>query len=115
MYNQTYTQINKDEYVNNFQAGKYPMLVGNGTENDFENIISFKHGIPGFEFLGRFIVVPLNDFPPFKLLQSLEAPEVGMIILQTKFMELGEEINVSPEDLKKIHIEKNGDFDAYVI
>ncbi|MBC2455913.1 flagellar assembly protein FliW [Clostridium beijerinckii] len=45
-----------------------------------KNIINFKKGILGFEKLKKFILVDLKGYEPFKLLQSLENKEVGLIV-----------------------------------
>ena len=46
-----------------------------------ENIITFKKGIPGFEELKRYILVDLEGYEPFSLLQSLEDENIGMIVV----------------------------------
>ncbi len=112
---QTISKIQTENYLHRFHSGGYPMLNGNGTEVDFNNIINFVHGIPGFEFLNWFLIVPLIEYPPFRIFQSLDAPEVAMLILPSHFLELGDELAVKPEDLEKIKIKTNSSFETYVI
>lgn len=44
-----------------------------------ENTIIFNKGILGFDELKKFILVDLEEYEPFKLLQSLENDEIGLI------------------------------------
>lgn len=46
-----------------------------------KNIITFKKGIPGFEELKRYILVDLEGYEPFSLLQSIEDENIGMIVV----------------------------------
>lgn len=52
-------------------------------EIDYEekDIIHFKNGILGFEEHKNFIFTDLEGYEPFKLLQSLEEDEVGIIVV----------------------------------
>ena len=53
------TQLNtNDNFSYRFHSGEYQMLNGNGTDFDLSKIINFSNGIPGFEELSKFIVVP---------------------------------------------------------
>ena len=46
-----------------------------------ENIITFKKGIPGFEGFKKYILVNLEGYEPFSLLQSIEDENIGMIVV----------------------------------
>ncbi len=115
MINQTVSESQTENYLHRFHSGEYAMLNGNGTEVDFNNVIHFEQGIPGFEFLSQFLIVPLFEYPPFLVLQSLEAPEVAMLVLPSRFMELGDELDVKTEDLEKIQTKDKNGFETYVI
>lgn len=115
MINQTESQSNIETYIHRFHSGDYTMLNGNGTEVDFDGVIHFEQGIPGFEFLSQFLIVPLKEYPPFRILQSLEAPEIAMLVLPSQFMELGDELDVKTEDLEKIRAKSKNDFETHVI
>lgn len=49
-------------------------------EYDEKDIIIFKKEILGFNNKEKFVLVELEDYKPFKLLQSLEDEEVGLIL-----------------------------------
>lgn len=115
MINQTISEIETVNYLHRFRSGEYPLLNGNGKELDFSNVIHFEQGIPGFEFLSQFLIVPLYEYPPFRVLQSLEAPEVAMLVMPSHFMKLGNELDVKPEDLKKIQAKGKNGFETYLI
>jgi len=115
MINQTQHESQKENYLHLFHSGEYPMLNGNGTEVDFDDVIQFEQGIPGFEFLSQFLLVPLKEYPPFRVLQSLEEPKVAMLVLPARFMELGDELDVKKEDLEKIQAGSKSDFETHVI
>lgn len=53
---------------------------GTFTYNE-EDIITFKKGIMGFESLKKFIVVDIKENPLFKILQSVEDEDVGLVII----------------------------------
>ena len=76
----TYTsQI--DSFLYRFHSGEYQMLNGNGMDFDLNKIINFENGIPGFEELTKFIVVPLKEHTPFQVFQSLEEPPIAMLVI----------------------------------
>jgi flagellar assembly factor FliW len=50
-------------------------------EIDEQEIISFEHGIPGFEDNKRYIIQKYNDSSIFFVLQSVETAEVALIII----------------------------------
>ncbi|WP_020619538.1 flagellar assembly protein FliW [Paenibacillus daejeonensis] len=45
-----------------------------------DSIVVFKHGVPGFETLTRFVLIDLGEELPLRLLQSTERPEVSFFI-----------------------------------
>lgn len=51
-------------------------------EADQDNIIEFKNGIPGFEELKKFVIIPLSDDSPFMVVQSLDEVEVAFTVIE---------------------------------
>jgi flagellar assembly factor FliW len=45
-------------------------------------IIHFEEGLIGFSHLKDFVLMENDNLAPFRLLQSLEAPEVGFLVLE---------------------------------
>ncbi len=113
--NQISSHSQKEEFLHLFHSGGYPMLNGNGTEVDFDNVINFENGLPGFEILTSFIIVPLNEYPPFQVLQSLEAPEVSMLVMPSNLIELGDELMPTKDNLDSIMATGIKDFETFVI
>ncbi|QLY78772.1 flagellar assembly protein FliW [Clostridium intestinale] len=53
---------------------------GTFTYNE-EDIITFKKGIMGLENLKKFIIADIKENPVFKILQSIEDQDVGLVII----------------------------------
>lgn len=49
-------------------------------EIDASNIISFEHGIPGFEEEKEFIVLPIDDNSAFQVMQSIQTEKLAFIV-----------------------------------
>ena len=45
-----------------------------------EEVVTFVHGIPGFESLTRFAIAAPEGVEPFRIMQSLEQPEISFIL-----------------------------------
>lgn len=78
-------------------------------EYDNKNIITFKKGIPGFDGLTKFILVDLNDYEPFKLLQSLEDDEIGVIVTSPFEFDEKYEVNLNKEIISRLDIKEEKD------
>ena len=78
-------------------------------EYESGNIITFKKEIPGFEGLSEFILVDLKDYEPFKLLQSLEDDEIGVIVTSPFEFEEEYEVNLSKEIISRLEIKEEKD------
>ena len=104
-----------DSFLYRFHSGDYQMLNGNGTDFDLTNIIDFDNGIPGFEELSKFIVVPLKEHPPFQILQSLEAPPIAMFVIPIHHFESKQEIKIEKMDLTQINAKSQDETDIYFV
>lgn len=51
-------------------------------EAEQNNIIEFKHGLPGFEELKEFLLIPLSEDSPFMVIQSLDDVEVAFTVIE---------------------------------
>ncbi len=51
-------------------------------EAEQNNIIEFKHGLPGFEELKEFLLIPLSEDSPFMVIQSLDEVEVAFTVIE---------------------------------
>ena len=104
-----------DSFIYRFHSGEYQMLNGNGTDFDLSNIIDCDNGIPGFEELSKFIVVPLKEHSPFHVLQSLEAPPIAMFVIPIFHFESEQEIKIDKIDLNQIDAKSQDQTDAYFV
>ncbi|HJM47445.1 MAG: flagellar assembly protein FliW [Candidatus Marinimicrobia bacterium] len=104
-----------DSFLCRFHSGEYQMLNGNGTDFDLTNIIDFDNGIPGFEELSKFIVVPLIEHHPFQVLQSLEAPPIAMFVIPIHHFESKQEIKIERIDLEQIGVRSQDETDIYFV
>lgn len=69
------------------------------------NIITFSKGLPGFDKLRKFILLDLQEYEPFKLLQSLEDDEISLIVTSPYEFFKEYEIKLSEEVIKNLNIE----------
>ncbi|GEA29301.1 MULTISPECIES: flagellar assembly protein FliW [Clostridium] len=74
-------------------------------EYEENNIITFNKGIPGFNDLRNFILLDLQEYEPFKLLQSLENDEISLIVTSPYEFYNDYEIKLSEEIIKNLKID----------
>lgn len=80
------------------------IIIFNDMKVEQENTIEFIYGLPGFEMLTKFVIKDIEDYPPFKVLQSLEEPDISMLILDIRLLKIREQIKISFGELEKIEI-----------
>ncbi|NFO13111.1 flagellar assembly protein FliW [Clostridium botulinum] len=73
-------------------------------EYDEKDKITFKKGILGFEDLKEYILVDLKEFKPFKLLQSLEDEDVGLIVVSPFEFFKNYETKLNSKEIKRLEI-----------
>lgn len=78
-------------------------------EYDEKDIIILKKGILGFDNIEKFILVELEEYQPFKLFQSLEDDEVGLILTSPFEVCDDYEVNLSKEIQKRLKIDNEID------
>ena len=69
-----------------------------------KDIVTFKKGILGFEELKKFIIVDLEGYEPFKLLQSLENTDIGMVVTSPYEFFKDYKVKLSDETLETLQI-----------
>jgi len=77
--------------------------------------VKFHYGIPGFETLCDFTFEDLKDYPPFQLFRSLEEPELGMIVLNARYLKPFKSVMIPKGELHKINAKHQRDIEIYVI
>lgn len=83
--------------------------VHGNIEYEEKDKITFKKGILGFESLKEYILVDLKECEPFKLLQSLEDEDVGLIVVSPFEFFKDYEIKLSDEEINKLDVKKQND------
>lgn len=69
-----------------------------------EDIIEFKKGIPGFEQLKKFILIPIEENEMFSLLHSVEDINIGLIVISPFSVQKDYEIKLSEKVIKDLKI-----------
>lgn len=70
-----------------------------------EDVIVFKHGLPGFENLNKFVLMELDECFPFKILHSVEDENVGMVTISPFHVMSNYKIELSSSVLKELDID----------
>ncbi len=79
-------------------------IIVNNMKEEQSNTIDFIYGLPGFETLTKYEIKDIKDYPPFCVLQSLEEPDISMLILDIRFLKIRDQIKISFDELKKMGI-----------
>lgn len=69
-----------------------------------EDVITFKKGLPGFEDLRKFILVPFQDNEVFSILISIEDMEVGIPVISPFNVDEAYEFKLSDEKIKELSV-----------
>lgn len=73
---------------------------------DEKEIIQFPHGIPGFEEIKEFVILPLEKDSPFAVLQSIKEQEIGFVIAFPFAFKNDYTFDISEDDKEDLQIEK---------
>lgn len=84
---------------------KFLSKVHGEIQYEENNIIIFSKGIPGLNELKRFILLDLQEYEPFKLLQSLEDDEISLIVTSPYEFFDDYEIKLSEETIKNLKVD----------
>jgi flagellar assembly factor FliW len=71
-----------------------------------EDVIVFKKGLPGFKELKKFIIFPLESNEVFSILHSIEANEVGLVLVSPFTILSDYEFKIPDRDIKELQIDK---------
>lgn len=73
-------------------------------EYNEEDVIVFKKGLPGFESLKKFILVPFEDNNLFSILVSMEDMEVGIPVVSPFSVDESYEFKLSNEKIDELSV-----------
>ncbi|WP_066824164.1 flagellar assembly protein FliW [Clostridium tepidiprofundi] len=78
-----------------------------------DEIIYFKNGLPGFEELKKFIILPVEDNEFFNILHSTENNEVGFIVVSPFNVVKDYEFDLNEDKLKQLKIRDYSQVSVY--
>ncbi|AJH01348.1 flagellar assembly protein FliW [Clostridium beijerinckii] len=84
---------------------KFISKIHGKIEYEQKNIITFNKGLLGLSDLKKFILLDLEDYEPFKLLQSLQDNEIAMIVTSPYEFFKDYEFVLSEETIKNLKID----------
>ncbi|MFC4409566.1 flagellar assembly protein FliW [Chungangia koreensis] len=84
-------------------------------EIEKSSIIHFEGGIPGFEDLTEFVILPVEPDSPFAILQSIKESEIGFIIAFPFAFKPDYAFDLQEEDKQSLQIELESDLVFYSI
>lgn len=87
---------------------KFISKIHGEIEYEQKNIITFNKGLLGLSDLKEFILLDLEDYEPFKLLQSLQDNEIAMIVTSPYEFFKDYEFVLSEETIKNLKIDSPG-------
>ena len=74
-----------------------------------KDIVTFHKGLPGFEKLRKFVVIPIVDNEFFQILHSIEDEEIGFVVVSPFDVEKDYEFKIEDDKLEALKIKEPGD------
>ncbi|MFU0782862.1 MAG: flagellar assembly protein FliW [Thermoanaerobacterium thermosaccharolyticum] len=69
-----------------------------------EDVLHFDDGIPGFEGLKSFILLIVDEYTPFKWLQSLDDTNIAFVIIDPKVVVKDYKVEIDEETIRLLEI-----------
>ncbi|ADL51447.1 protein of unknown function DUF180 [Clostridium cellulovorans 743B] len=88
---------------------KYNTKYHGEIEYNEEQVVVFQKGLPGFESLRKFVMLPVEDNPNFKILHSIEDNEVGLICVSPFDINSDYEVELEQSTIDNLKIENPKD------
>ena len=86
---------------------KFISKVHGEIEYEEKNIITFNKGLLGLDELKKFILLDLQEYEPFKLLQSFEDDEISLVVTSPYGFFKDYEIKLNEEIIKNLKIKSS--------
>lgn len=67
-----------------------------------DDIITFEHGIPGFEDNHDYTIMQYKEGSPFFVLQSLQLPDLALILIEFSQISPGFSFDISDDDVTEL-------------
>ncbi len=84
-------------------------------EVDERQIVDFPEGIPGFDYVKKFVILDSHDKSPFKWLQSYDEPDLAFVIIRPVDFMFEYELVISSADMEALDAEDPGDLLVFAI
>lgn len=84
-------------------------------EADATNIITFEHGIPGFENESQFVLLPIEENSIFQLLQSVKTENLAFIITSPYAMTTNYTFDLDEATVHSLDIKNDSEVAVFVI
>ena len=83
---------------------------------DPQKIITFEEGIPGFEHIKKYILIPNPDSEnPFQWMQAIEEPNLSFVITDPFYFKEDYEFDIPEKVVQQLEIEKTEEVVVYSI
>ena len=92
---------------------KFKTTCNGEIEYSEKDVLTFKKGIPGFKDLNKFVIAGIEGNDVFKLLQSIENPDIALVIVSPFDVMKEYEVELNEEVTKELSIEKPEDVVLY--
>lgn len=80
-----------------------------------QDIWTFEQGIPGFPEETRFVILPLPENEIYFILQSIEKPELGFVIVNPFFFFKDYSFDIDDASVEQLGLEQEADTLVYTI
>jgi flagellar assembly factor FliW len=84
-------------------------------EIEEKDIIQFENGIPGFEGINEYVILPIEQDSPFALLQAINEQEIGFVLAFPFAFKSDYAFDISDEDKNELKVSKPEDLAIYSI
>ena len=78
-------------------------------------IIEMKKPVLGFEQLKHYVLIELEDFEPFKWLQSVKNPEVAFVVVNPLLFFPNYTVEVNPREIEELLVDDPADVHTYAV
>ena len=84
-------------------------------EIDSQTIINFNGGLPGFQQLHKFVLLPVEENQSLYYLQCVEEESICFVVMSPFFIKDDYEIDISEETVEMLEIDNSEDVSLFVI
>lgn len=94
---------------------KFKTTCNGEIEYSDKDVLTFNKGIPGFKELKIFVIADIEDNEIFKLFQSLDDPDIGLVVVSPFQVMKEYEVNLNEEITEELDIKSPKDVVLYSV